>query len=144
MPDKLSKENERLLRIAQEALEECNKLHEATGHKKIPLDEVAKNLIIDKEEIQHGFDILVEMGVIGDDGDRDHMNYDEDGTLMTCVDKRGSIVGSHRYLLSDLLNPQIREQYFIDRAADVAKCSGCYYNHSWQVEHLGNFDLAHR
>jgi hypothetical protein len=75
------------LRIAQEALEECNQLHEATGQKKIPLDDVAKNLIASKEEIQHGFDILVEMGVIGDDGDRDHMNYDEDGTLMDFIEQ---------------------------------------------------------
>jgi hypothetical protein len=87
LPDKLSKENERLLRIAQEALEECNKLHEATGQKKIPLDEVAKNLIVNKEEIQHGFDILVEMGIIGDDGDREHMNYDEGGTLMDLIEQ---------------------------------------------------------
>lgn len=87
MPNKLTKENERLLRIAQEALEECNHLHEATGQKKIPLDDVAKNLIANKEEIQHGFDILVEMGVIGDDGDREHMNYDEDGALMNFIEQ---------------------------------------------------------
>jgi hypothetical protein len=87
LPNKLTKENERLLRIAQEALEECNTLYETTGKKKIPLDDVAKNLIVNKEEIQHGFDILVEMGVIGDDGDRDHMNYDEDGALMEFIEQ---------------------------------------------------------
>jgi hypothetical protein len=27
------------------------------------------------------------MGVIGDDGDRDHMNYDEDGTLMNLIEQ---------------------------------------------------------
>jgi ribosome biogenesis SPOUT family RNA methylase Rps3 len=84
--NKLTKENERLLRIAHEALEECNKLHEATGQKKIPLDEVAQNLLANKEEIQNGFDLLVKMGIIGDDGDRDHMNYDENGTLMEFIE----------------------------------------------------------
>jgi len=84
--NKLTKENERLLRIAHEALEECNKLHGATGRKKIPLNEVSQNIIAQKEEIQHGFDLLVEMGIIGDDGDRDHMNYDENGTLMEFIE----------------------------------------------------------
>ena len=71
-------ERERILRIAYEALDECNKLHEISGRDKIPLDEVAENLAITKEEIQHSFDILVEEGVIGDDDDRDHMNYSGD------------------------------------------------------------------
>ena len=68
-------ERERVLRIAYEALDECNKLHETSGRDKIPLDEVAENLAITKKEIQQSFDILVEEGVIGDDSDRDHMNY---------------------------------------------------------------------
>lgn len=68
-------EHERILRIAYEALNECNQLHDLTGRDKIPLDEVAENLAISKEEIQESFDKLVEEGVIGDDNDRDHMNY---------------------------------------------------------------------
>lgn len=86
MSNKLSREHERLLRIAHEALEECNKLHNDTSRKKIPLDEVSQALIVNKEEIQHGFDLLVEMGIIGDDGDREHMNYDENGTLMEFIE----------------------------------------------------------
>ncbi|NVM55545.1 MAG: hypothetical protein HWN66_17695 [Candidatus Helarchaeota archaeon] len=83
--DKINKENERKLRVAYEALEECNKLHESTGRDKIPLDEVAENLAITKEEIQNSFDSLVEEGVIGDDGDREHMNYDESGELLELI-----------------------------------------------------------
>jgi hypothetical protein len=79
------KENERLLRVAYEALEECNTLYERTGRKKIPLDEVAANLAISKEEIQNSFDQLVQEGVIGDDGDREHMNYDESGELLDLI-----------------------------------------------------------
>ena len=78
-------EKERILRIAYEALEECNKLHELTGRDKIPLDEVAENLAIQKEDIQESFDCLVEEGVIGDDGDRDHMNYHGSGELMDLI-----------------------------------------------------------
>ncbi|MHA1129907.1 MAG: hypothetical protein ACTSQQ_03770, partial [Candidatus Helarchaeota archaeon] len=43
------------------------------------------NLAITKEEIQQAFDILVQLGVIGDDGDRDHMNYDESKELMELI-----------------------------------------------------------
>ncbi|MFX1295021.1 MAG: hypothetical protein ACFFD2_09250 [Promethearchaeota archaeon] len=72
----VKKEKERILRIAYEALNECNKLHESTGRIKIPLDEVAENLAITKEEIQESFDQLVQEGdIISDDGDRNHMNY---------------------------------------------------------------------
>ncbi|HUY00484.1 MAG TPA: hypothetical protein VMV49_13070 [Candidatus Deferrimicrobium sp.] len=79
------KGKERILRIAYEALEECNTLYERTGRNKIPLDEVAGNLAISKEEIQNSFDQLVQEGVIGDDGDREHMNYDESGALMELI-----------------------------------------------------------
>ena len=82
---KAEKEKERILRIAYEALEECNKLYESTGRIKIPLDEVAKNLAITKGEIQYSFDQLVQLGVIGDDGDRDNMNYDESGELLELI-----------------------------------------------------------
>lgn len=83
--NKTEKERGRLLRIAYEALDECNKLHHATGRNKIPLDEVATNLCITKEEIQESFDELVQEGVIGDDGDREHMNYDESGALLELI-----------------------------------------------------------
>lgn len=79
------KEKERILRIAYEALDECNKVHELTGRNKVPLDEVAENLAITKEEIQNSFDYLVQLGVIGDDGDRENMNYDETGELMEFI-----------------------------------------------------------
>ena len=85
MPSNTDRENERKLRVAYEALDECNKLHELTGRDKIPLDEVADNLAITKEEIQNSFDYLVQQGVIGDDGDRDHMNYDESGELLEII-----------------------------------------------------------
>ena len=84
MPEN-KKEKERILRIAYEALEECNKLHAITGRNKIPLDEVAENLAINKEEIQKSFDQLVDEGIIGDDGDRDHMNYDETRELLELI-----------------------------------------------------------
>ncbi|MHA1263902.1 MAG: hypothetical protein ACTSRS_01585 [Candidatus Helarchaeota archaeon] len=79
------RENERKLRIAYEALDECNKIHDLTGQQKVPLDKVAENLAITKEEIQMSFDYLVQLGVIGDDGDRDHMNYDEGGELLELI-----------------------------------------------------------
>ncbi|TFG05568.1 MAG: hypothetical protein EU536_01640 [Promethearchaeota archaeon] len=79
------KEKDRKLRIAYEALEECNELHDTTGRERIPLDEVAENLAISKEQIQDSFDLLVELGVIGDDGDRDHLNYQEGGELLELI-----------------------------------------------------------
>jgi hypothetical protein len=78
-------ERERKLRIAYEALDECNKLHDSTNRNKIPLDEVAENLGISKEEIQQGFDLLAEEGIISDDGDRNHMNYSDAGFLMEII-----------------------------------------------------------
>lgn len=84
--NKNNKEKERILRIAYEALDECNKVHELTGRNKIPLDDVAENLAITKEEIQNSFDYLVkEEGIISDDGDRDHMNYS--GGLLELVEQ---------------------------------------------------------
>lgn len=74
-----------------------------------------------------------------------YIPIDEDGSLMTCVDRRGHAVSAGGgYKLADLLHPQRREHYIQDRAVDVSSCPGCYYNHSWQVEHLGSFNLAHR
>ena len=82
----MGSEKERKLRIAYEALEECNKLHESTGRDKIPLDEVAANLGIPKEEIQESFDELVKEGIIGDDGERDFMNYSpSNGALIDLI-----------------------------------------------------------
>ena len=77
------REKERMLRIAYEALDECNKNHERTGRDKIPLDEIAEVLGISKAEIQEAFDLLVQEHVIADDGDRDHMNYS--GSLLDLI-----------------------------------------------------------
>ncbi|MHA1268380.1 MAG: hypothetical protein ACTSPY_01215 [Candidatus Helarchaeota archaeon] len=77
----------RKLRLAKEALDVCNKFHMTTGRDKIPLDEVADHLGITKDEIQDAFDELVKSGEIGDDGDRDHMNYDDSGFLTDLIDK---------------------------------------------------------
>jgi hypothetical protein len=77
----------RKLRLAKEALEVCNKFHQQTGRNKIPLDEVADHLGITKEEIQDSFDELVRAGEIGDDGDRDHMNYEDSGALIDLIER---------------------------------------------------------
>ncbi|MBD3227700.1 MAG: hypothetical protein GF329_05890 [Candidatus Lokiarchaeota archaeon] len=77
----------RKLRLAKEALQVCNKFHRITGKKKIPLDDVADHLGIEKEDIQDAFDELVKTGEIGDDGDRDHMNYDDSGFLLDLIEK---------------------------------------------------------
>ncbi len=83
--NKEEREKERILRVAYEALDECNKIHESTGEIKIPLDEVSKNLGISKLEIQESFDYLVQEGVIGDDNDRENMNYNESGELSKLI-----------------------------------------------------------
>ena len=70
-----------ILDIAIRALEICNNIHDRTGAIKVPLDDVAEEMGKDvtKATIQDGFWVLVDMGIIGDDGDYDHMNYDLDG-----------------------------------------------------------------
>lgn len=70
-----------VLEIAIDALEICNAIHERTGAIKVPLDDVAEEMSkgITKKMIQDGFWILCDMGIIGDDGDENHMNYDPDG-----------------------------------------------------------------
>lgn len=81
-----SNEREQKLRVAQEALEECRKIHTMTGWEQIPLKDVADALGIAKEEVQTGFDLLVEEHIIGDDGDRDHLNFrDVDGLLVVVI-----------------------------------------------------------
>ena len=44
-------------------------------------DDVAEEMGngITKKKIQDGFFVLVDLSIIGDDGDYDHMNYDSDG-----------------------------------------------------------------
>lgn len=72
-----------ILDLAIEALNICNNIHERTGAMKVPLVDVAKEMGngVTKKKIQDGFWILVEMEVIGDDGDYDHMNYDDNNEL---------------------------------------------------------------
>ena len=65
-------------KLAIVAFELCNSKHELEGRKKIPLTEIAEELHVKKEDIQAAFNHLVEEGIIGDDGDYDHMNYNED------------------------------------------------------------------
>lgn len=76
----MGKEIQKLV-LARTALERCNEIHEDTGRNKIPLEEVAEDLKTTKEAIQDAFDYLVSQGVIGDDGDRDHMNYSGGGIV---------------------------------------------------------------
>lgn len=70
-----------ILDLAMEALDICNTIHERTGAVKIPLIDVAEEMgpKVTKKMIQDGFWILVDFGIIGDDGDTDHMNYSNDG-----------------------------------------------------------------
>ncbi|MFX0115097.1 MAG: hypothetical protein ACFFB3_11165 [Candidatus Hodarchaeota archaeon] len=76
-------------KLAIVALELANSKHEQDGRIKIPLDEIAKELYVRKEDIQAAFDHLVEEGIIFDDGDRDHMNYsDEMDELIRFLKKR--------------------------------------------------------
>ena len=67
------------LDLAIKALNICNNIHERTGAMKVPLIDVAEEIGngTTKKQIQDGFWILVEMEIIGDDGDYDHMNYSE-------------------------------------------------------------------
>ncbi|MHA2273497.1 MAG: hypothetical protein ACXACI_16705 [Candidatus Hodarchaeales archaeon] len=64
-------------KLAIVALELCNSKHDQDGRVKIPLEEIAEELYVQKEDIQAAFDHLVEEGIIFDDGDRDHMNYSD-------------------------------------------------------------------
>ena len=72
------------LDIAIEALGVCEAIHNRTGATKIPLDDVANEMGkgTTKKQIQDGFWVLVDMEIIGDDGDIDHMNY-TDGNELT-------------------------------------------------------------
>ncbi|MFX0115430.1 MAG: hypothetical protein ACFFB3_12850 [Candidatus Hodarchaeota archaeon] len=64
-------------KLAIVALELANSKHEQDGRRKIPLEEIAEELYVRKEDIQAAFDHLVDEGIIFDDGDRDHMNYSD-------------------------------------------------------------------
>lgn len=72
-----------VLDLAIEALEICNAIHQRTGALKVPLDDVVEEMgnRVTKKQIQDGFWVLVSMGIIGDDGDVDHMNYDGNNEL---------------------------------------------------------------
>ncbi len=73
------------LDIGIKALQICEIIHSRTGAIKIPLDDVANEMRKDmtKKKIQDGFWILVGMGIIGDDGDEDHMNYTDSNNELT-------------------------------------------------------------
>lgn len=80
----MAKQNKKLisaLDIALEALGICEIIHNRTGAIKVPLDDVANEMgkEMTKKKIQEGFWLLVDLGIIGDDGDYDHMNYDDEG-----------------------------------------------------------------
>ncbi|MFW9930539.1 MAG: hypothetical protein ACFFD1_14210 [Candidatus Thorarchaeota archaeon] len=83
--DKHDKKLVSALDIALEALELCENIHERTGANKIPLDDIAAETgyRLTKKQIQDGFWLLVAMGIIGDDGDEDHMNYSDDNNELT-------------------------------------------------------------
>lgn len=65
-------------KLAIVALELANSKHDQDGRMKIPIEEIAEELHVRKEDIQAAFDHLVEEGIIFDDGDRDHMNYSDE------------------------------------------------------------------
>ncbi|MHA2366551.1 MAG: hypothetical protein ACXAC7_21525 [Candidatus Hodarchaeales archaeon] len=69
------------LDIAIEALEICNAIHDRTGALKVPLKDVAEEMGrgIKVKDIQDGFWLLVDLHIIGDDGDEMNMNYSDDG-----------------------------------------------------------------
>lgn len=64
-------------KLAVVALELCTSKHEEDGRMKIPLEEIAEELHVMKDDIQAAFDHLVDEGIILDDDDRDHMNYSD-------------------------------------------------------------------
>ena len=70
-----------ILDLATQALDICNAIHDRTGAIKVPLIDVAEEMgsNVTKKMIQDGFWILVDFGIIGDDGDTDHMNYTDEG-----------------------------------------------------------------
>ena len=69
-----------LLDLAIKALNLSNELHDEQGINRIALKDLAQKLGngITKEQIVASFFLLQEMEVIGDDGDYDYMNYDEE------------------------------------------------------------------
>ena len=73
------------LDLGIKALNICNNIHERTGAMKVPLIDVANEIGngTTKKMIQDGFWILVEMEVIGDDGDYDHMNYSDENNELS-------------------------------------------------------------
>ncbi len=73
------------VQLARAALDLCEEIHEETGEKKISLDKVAKRLGTTKEKIAEAFDYLVEQGVLSDDGDREHLNFDDVGRLLALL-----------------------------------------------------------
>ncbi|MFX0207802.1 MAG: hypothetical protein ACFFDT_17570 [Candidatus Hodarchaeota archaeon] len=73
------------VQLARAALDLCEEIYEETGEKHISLDKVAKRLGTTKEKIAEAFDYLVEQGILSDDGDRDHLNFDDVGYLLALL-----------------------------------------------------------
>ena len=89
------------MKLAIVALELCNSKHEQDGRTKIPLDEIAEELYVIKEDIQTAFHKLVAEGIISDDGDYDHMNYSTDNAaliemLLELLNKRTTDIEKHK------------------------------------------------
>lgn len=60
-----------------------------------------------------------------------YLTIDEDGTLMTCPDFKGS----EKFTIFDL--PEKWNQFYKQWQKDKDKCPGCFYNHEIQVHYGG-------
>jgi len=78
------------LDIGVQAMDICQVIHEQTGATKIPLIDVANEMSkgIKKKDIQDAFWLLVSLGILGDDGDEDHMNYNDGHNELTALLKQ--------------------------------------------------------
>src|SRR3990172_1647865 len=78
------------LDIGVQAMYICQVIHEQTGATKIPLIDVANEMSkgIKKKDIQDAFWLLVSLGILGDDGDEDHMNYNDGHNELTALLKQ--------------------------------------------------------
>lgn len=61
-----------------DSLNVCRIIHQDTGETRIPLSDIAREMVngTTKEQIQEAFHVLVALEYLGDDGDYDYMNYD--------------------------------------------------------------------
>ncbi|MFX1513966.1 MAG: hypothetical protein ACFFCQ_15400 [Promethearchaeota archaeon] len=81
----MSSKKMKKVQLARTALDLCEEIHEETGQKHVPLEDVAKRLGTTKENVAEAFDYLVEQGLLSDDGDRDHLNFDDVGALLALL-----------------------------------------------------------